>query len=650
MNPEILFPDVFASMPDSCHGSLVVFEGPAEEISTQLRLLPTSPQILILPRLQNYMRNFDSDKTFDPKEYIRRVHDAAALRNEAAREFLHDSTPESKRLVFANGGTPSAHALCIRAIAENETENDLQLAHKRFKHLTRDGLGGLDAKGDAGFLANDMIYQDHGGLDDPASIAMRAADALDRLTASLDPENDERALRRSRPRSTSLPLYGFVDNFGDAVPFYVFGAPPQETGRDLGRDANLDCAVSEDLDHADEALSMSRVPSCIGEAYRPLSMLSAYDSDLKTALSESSALRSIDKVVFGRASLVDIRQFALRRTVRRSKSLDRDAPRKHFPSPGSGTSGPIVREMGAGRPRSCLQLGKDGLLSAHSSCVFELRNGLKSDSSSAQWKASFQENASAETMYVDRGTDAQDITRPEPPFEAILPCVEDVVIHFNDGRCDALLESLLSSFRESMSSMSSSETLSDDDDITDIPRTPESRHFGLHQPESEPSIAQSTEADEYDPFAYIHAPKQAERKPLGMNPVMRAACPPTPAQTPPPILDDIGERFHEFSIIEFQTAVAIQNGLRSVLNHYFPAHMQGYHQFRFSVLPELDHLWKPLFWSDSTSPGDKKLDLLLAVGSQRGVQKQYVSQIVGRLEKLGTKPSGAHRSGRLDFR
>lgn len=106
-------------------GSLVAFEGSPDTIATQLRLLPTSPQILILPGVQHYFPNGATDGAFEATAFIRTVHDAAAARNEAAISFLREGCLNGKRLVFMNGGTPSAQALCLRAIADHDTDGDV---------------------------------------------------------------------------------------------------------------------------------------------------------------------------------------------------------------------------------------------------------------------------------------------------------------------------------------------------------------------------------------------------------------------------------------------------------------------------------------------------------------------------------------------
>ena len=162
------------------------------------------------------------------------------------------------------------------------------------------------------------------------------------------------------------------------------------------------------------------------------------------------------------------------------------------------------------------------------------------------------------------------------------------------------------------------------------------------------------EIDEYDPFAYVQSawppPKPVESVPRPM----KVECPPTPEKSPVSYVSNRKEeKFYEFKCGSNQTAVAIQNSLRSVLSIYFPPGTSGYRQFSLSLLPELEGLWEPIFReAEPGSPraNNRRMDQILAVGSQKGVKKTYSSAIVGLLDKLGTKKSGMRRSGRLDFR
>src|SRR5688572_16295992 len=76
-------------------GSIVAFDGQPENVTTQLRLLPTSPHILILPGIQSYTQDETENSPFDIPNFIRDVHFALANRNKVAKTFLERSTTDN---------------------------------------------------------------------------------------------------------------------------------------------------------------------------------------------------------------------------------------------------------------------------------------------------------------------------------------------------------------------------------------------------------------------------------------------------------------------------------------------------------------------------------------------------------------------------
>ncbi len=143
----------------------------------------------------------------------------------------------------------------------------------------------------------------------------------------------------------------------------------------------------------------------------------------------------------------------------------------------------------------------------------------------------------------------------------------------------------------------------------------------------------------------IYKAKPVSELPSQTETAMAAA----PALAP---LSIINQKFRSCSVTEHQTAVSLQNALRSILNTHFPVEDVGFHHSQFRLLPEMDSLWRPVFRqseSHRSLRGDK-MDLILAIGAQKGVKKEFCSAVMGQVEKLGTKPSGISRSGRLDLR
>ena len=170
--------------------------------------------------------------------------------------------------------------------------------------------------------------------------------------------------------------------------------------------------------------------------------------------------------------------------------------------------------------------------------------------------------------------------------------------------------------------------------------------------------------DEYDPFAphagYPRSPYNVSKKPsvtIAIPPT-RPAVPPTPAHTPPPtrrIISDT-KRFFEVDTIRCRTVIDIQDSLRSVLRTcFYVINARNQHQpLDFPFSPELDGGdWQPVFRykePDFSGIQRREIDLILAIGAQEGVDKEFVASLRGSMETLGTKPNGMTRSGRLDLR
>src|SRR5436305_237591 len=119
-------------------GSIIALEGDSEIITTQLRLLPPSAKILVLPPFISTISSITtttpietSDDSsvrarFDARTYIHSVHTALLRRKQIAEEFLKagyspssclqqflGAHPSSQpRLVFMNGGTVCASSIC----------------------------------------------------------------------------------------------------------------------------------------------------------------------------------------------------------------------------------------------------------------------------------------------------------------------------------------------------------------------------------------------------------------------------------------------------------------------------------------------------------------------------------------------------------
>ncbi|KAK1968790.1 hypothetical protein LY78DRAFT_736326 [Colletotrichum sublineola] len=626
------------------HGALVAFEGPGDLVSTQLRLLPTSAQIALLPSVKEYLEPDKPEEPFEARKFVKRVHDAVSKRREVALAFLKESTPMRRRLVFMNGGTSSAQAVCIRAISRNVTDGNISKAEAIFKELVKGGVESLTqhpASTGASFLdVSDEI------VEDPITIAMRAADALDRETENLQPSSDIDLI--VRPRSLSLPMFCFADTYGDSAPFYVFGGQYHE-----------ECGADE------------------GEAYErdvssPPSPNPSATLGVVTPRSDVFSIRSTEPIIIEQASVVQMKSSASPNILKRSKSngqLSRSSSGyrdtlvrlKHKKTLAEAA---IADKLANARSVSVSVVPQDIVQRESKAEVVEgpktvyvnlprTNNPGPSPTEELAWH-----HRRIKNRYVDRGTDANDVQDAEESEDAILPVLpfhEDLVIHFKDENPDPVLEHIMKLFKEGscpgVVPPGSSRNTSVEDGYSTGPPTPT-------MPTNEPLTKTSPSAiavggEEYDPYSYDDT-VLGRKHPLSVPRSMTASALPTPAQTPPPTMSEPEDKFHDFNAVQSQTAVAMQNSLRSVLNIYFPPNGRGYSQFGFPLLPEMEGLWKPVFreteLGESLGKESRRIDLILAVGSQRGVRKPFVSGVVSQLEKLGSKSTGICRTGRLDFR
>lgn len=684
------------------------------------------------------MAGEDIDKSPDAQTYILKIHDACNARAHMAHRFLGDSSPENKRLVFMDGGTAEAQLRCIRWISQNHTNGNVPRAESLFKSLVRNGVAGLMGKRSEDTTCGD----NHGSKDDPVSQAMRAADTLDFLTASLQPSNEidlTLTVPNVRPRSMSVPVLQFPSDFQEAVPFYVFGPStsdpmPQNTNPRKGSEGRIPKLMSFHKSNSPVRRSKSRDRSAFKErasrwakssnvatGVPPLSPGTMSMGKSSQHTKASGSMPNSPSVVYGEAYMVDVRATSKEftaRTLRRGKSCDSIRPdpkayvcnfSRSFASRSSealntyesklpvpktsarsrcrstaGTDQPLQRSF-SGRSRSTSRKPPPLPLDLTNIVINDGRVVYTNKSTSALANGRYADKAtSPENCYVDHGTwtghQHQDhrvsgglltprtsegaIMASKAFPETVLPMVEDIVIHFIDDNPIPLLDSLLSGFRrgvypitmvsKSTKSAKSPAVVSDPGESASRQATPP-----LESDPNRPS--HQVQSDDYDPFAshvYLQV-KEPEKAIVRRNPEHHTSPkrmdPPTPARTPP--IDETRQApkttFHDFQSSGLRTAICVQNALRSVLKTYFTPDDVGYHQFTFPLLPGSGSLWEPLFGKpDINDPikEDRHVDLILAVGAQRGVPKDFISVVCGCLDKLGVKPTGVSRSGRLDLR
>ncbi|KAG5951966.1 hypothetical protein E4U53_001916 [Claviceps sorghi] len=678
----------------SLMGSIVALEGEPDLVSTQLRLLPTSPQLLILPSVEHYVKPEDRNGCFSARGFVQKIHAALVTRNDAARTFLDGSTADHKRLVFLHGSTPGAQTLCVKEIMKYKTNGDRAEAEAIFEDIVKDGVAGLNDHlsntelDNHGFGCSYTVNNDDDVKEDAITRAMRAADALDRQTANLQPSDGTVPGLPSRPRSSSLPLYGLLDDFAESTPSYVFGALRSNDEESSAEDDDMESVstlptfkatmFSKLTQHASEipklaswCQSPSICPSsCFGETYHSRVNADGTDTIAGSPASEAFSLQSSDNVVFGEASVLDMRLSSRPRSISRVKSLDRIYP-----------ASPRLRDLGIPthswlddpdsprtlqHPKSATWLSdarthrssRMSILERPRTIVVRPRLSavqVQPVPISKKKKKAKDPKGHARSNYVDRGTDARQSVVKDSRYRPVLPPVEDLVVNLisHDGS-DILLESAVSAskyrwFPPLSYSPTPSNSDNNDGSAPGTPIQPPSESGDKLRVHCKESDMLSPSADDYDPFAYTHPSLQLSKS-SDLTAAVSIVQFPAPVQTPPPAVSESESKFHEFRVAPGQTAISIQNSLRSILSGYFPPGTAGYRQFHISLLPEFDELWRPLFRGSSSRTDDGSGIQILAIGSQKGVSKEYLQGVTCRLEKGGMKLSQIVKPGRVDFR
>lgn len=586
----------------SWEAAIVAVEGPQAIVSTQLRLLPSTPQILVLPALQKYLQASTSFlDAFDPVQYIRQVNAAMKRRHLDAQEFLNTNSEGTRRLVFLEGGAASAWALCLKALMQHETAGDRVAAEAALQRLTRYGLDGLAQAGQERHHSAPMVYagqQDESS--DPSTRAMRAADALDRQTANLQISNELDLTIRSHSRSSSLPLNGVNDLVaGDTAPFLVFGTSSIEDSTPTT--GGFAKSSSEEtprfsIMHYDQ---LGGMPSVFGFDDFPTgkSFASTVDglstqqrdsnshrrlgSDTISPTSDAFSMRSVGKVEYGRASLMDVRMSVRGDAFVAVKALGRSTG-SHEPKlseePVAETDAPgynnnEVRQFYKKIPPTPNETSSTGGTTMASTLtrvqpttdrprtivVKHTRPVIKLQPVPSVKKRRWQQSKST---YIDDDGDSPS-SRPRKQdlsCEPVFPRMEDLVLCLRSELTpQPLLDSALNAMREdfirkstcssnsskssklSRTSSESFRSLMQTDDETVALTSPETsgpEHDDAEEegtPKTAVKMTASTipSMDDYDPFAYINPGYGQGQSSKAAQLSVTIIRPPTPAQTPP---------------------------------------------------------------------------------------------------------------------
>jgi hypothetical protein len=482
---------------------LVSLDGNTSIISTQLRLLPLSPKILILPPLSTVVQQTKRDVTFDARAFIRHVHDALATRLELARSFLQSSSSTQPRLVFMNGGSISALTTCIAAIREKVTNGKIQEAEELFIAIAKGGVAGLVREG--------KTVDVHDGKSALASKAMKsgiffkardtrspsttshithiapsvtdAADYIDQLIDSLQKplpslpvEGESMNMTNSseHTRTVTTPVPPDVPRLRSkfwtderVIPKTERVKTEASRGRELGHEGKRD-----NQDYLPHLRYTSRESSACKDAVM-YPERTDFDGDHLSAERPASAPSSHGLAKQNECSYSYIEGKLSRHVVKKAKSVDYLLSKDGHPS--SLDIGPRKLKLGTFSPFTC-----SPLLRSEASSITGSESSDPSKSSSSLDSLPGTTNVRAvENLHeaslllktvsndppralVDRGAYNGDSNGSEnatsaspgaadpkepPPFEPVFAMVEDLIIHFKDGGSDEVLESVIQSYK-----------------------------------------------------------------------------------------------------------------------------------------------------------------------------------------------------------
>lgn len=706
----------------------MAFEGPFDIVSTQLRLLPPSSQVLILPDLEHYMKKED-DQNFAIRPYVKEVHEAAQARYEIALQFLGESSRGNKRLVFLNGGTAGAVSQCIAAISHHKTSGDSLHAEMILREVLREGVQGLDHEqkdcdelvpGAASVCTRDEYpWDDEEVEEDPIIKAMKAADALYKETESLEPIE---CYIRTRPRSMSYPMPGWADCVGQASPFFIFGPPPNEDDQhepsaegegppENSHNSSKRCTTWASTPSSGMMIPLAYRPSSpIGRSYKTRSVASR--THIRNRSSTSNAVlsppMSPSEVEFGEARLVPMQASRKEaKALRRTRSLDemelhRARMRRRVVSsmsPVPEVASPPMSPADVKTPCRHLSIMEDPF-SNNNLIRLPRAKFVRANTTTIRKSPTFAKPpySMAGTHCTDRDTKSEaEHGNKEDHLEVaardlVLPFHEDLVIQFTGEVSNHILDSVIESLQSGLYPVSTLpldwDGTADTESCPSTPRTADlfdmdHFHGGLPPVAEVPSVDESVagDCDAYSTSGLSRASNFGGRFHSPCPSLPPEVQPPTPAHTPPILLGGIvgiggdgscgggggagsggaggdarrAQRFQVVSTIDRVNAIAIQNNLRCILDAHFPPEQDRRYRVssRFSLLPQMDKIWRPLFWnpgSKGRAPGERTADLILAIGAQNSVKAEFVSALTGQIEKLGSKSTGMTRSGRLDLR
>jgi hypothetical protein len=481
-------------------GKLVALEGDIDAVSTQLRLLPPSQKILVLPSLLENLRPNTEKDDFDARAFVRDVHTAFTERTETARSFLQSSTSAHPKLVFMNGGSVSARITCITRICENLTNRGVGEAETIFNEIVKYGVAGLmreEGVAEEEVEAEGPNVESAGGeatvedrIEDQSFRATKAADTLDRETTALQSESNA----RSRDDLAGNNAVGIMDcaetSPVDQTRDSQVHEEPDEAEDVVFTNQHGDKIVRTVVTMPTRNTSLRAKRSTFGPRYVPEPPFNApanyasalvhqtendnnnYEYDADVASPGGDSIISVPPtpgVVYGEACLVDVQSVAPKNYPKRVKSVDRFflsnsrfheailSPKtlKHMTSDSvlgdrpATSGGRILRDSShpdlQTLPRTTFVRASETVIKRPP----PTSGSVRSSTSSA--------TRPTPRVFVDRGTDAGETPLETPisedseinkPLTPVFTMVEDLIIHFTNGTSDEIFKSVVRSYKD----------------------------------------------------------------------------------------------------------------------------------------------------------------------------------------------------------
>ncbi|PVH77859.1 hypothetical protein DL98DRAFT_517174 [Cadophora sp. DSE1049] len=492
---------------DNLSGKLIALEGETSAIATQLRLLPPSQKILILPNFsEKFVPEVEKD-AFDARAFIRDLQKAVTQRTETARSFLQTSTPTQPRLIFTVHGSVSARTTCIAKISQNITNGNIEEAEAVFNDLVKDGIAGLaepdkavedeqdeenQAEGDGEQVggkeagaANDFPEETSPDANDTQEqntvISTNADSALERMPSREIPPKS-RVMDHVRDMEKPKQEEGQFEAKTTRIPISKFASPTSQPN---------DRIVRTVLTVPDRKMSLIEKRTTFGPNQGPMRLnrlaggllhQSVEDTDTDTdtytdddfsdpniASPGEESILSVPQtpggVVYGEACLVDVQSGSPTKSVKRAQSVDKLYPSNSLSQNYSSIPRPLKQskshyQLRREPPTSAVrdEKGQDShrfptlprttFLKASETTI------RKSPTSSRPSRSSNSSSSSTETpdraIFVERGPDAIEIPIEDlrdVPFAPVFELVEDLVIHFTDDQPNEIFESVVRSYK-----------------------------------------------------------------------------------------------------------------------------------------------------------------------------------------------------------